>query len=270
LVFSNFADLEAVHGKNPEEALFKAQFSLGGAAVDAKARGELFFAQKENEVFYRIKSKGAVGSIQKIKLKEEVATGWMTIRFKVEEFFPHALAEAQYRNIPTTMGKSNGPSAIRLELEKEGKKEQLWLGQGDVKELVLSGVPYLVRFGLKAKLLNFQVRLDDFKVERYPGTNSPKSYESLATVNPDKPAEKFQTKIYMNHPLQYKGFTFFQSSYQEGQKGEPDVSIFTVARDPGTPIKYAGSLLMVCGIALMFWFKPLFFQKRASKVSSGE
>ena len=139
------------------------------------------------------------------------------------------------------------------------------MAQGDVKELVFNGVPYLLRYGLKAKVLEFQLRLDEFSIERYPGTTSPKSYESLATVNPDKPDQKFQTKIFMNNPLQYKGYTVFQSSYQEGKNGEPDVSIFMVAKDPGTPIKYLGSLLMVCGIALMFWFKPLFIQKRVEK-----
>lgn len=265
LVFANFPDLEAVHGKKPEEILFKAQFVLGAAALDENARGELFFAQQNNELYYRIKLKGLVGAAQKVKLKEEVATGWMTIKFKVEEYFSKANAEPVYRNVPLPPGKSGGPSAIRLKIEKDNISEELWMAQGDVKELVLNGVPYLVRYGLKAKILEFQLRLDDFNIERYPGTTSPKSYESLATVNPDKPAEKFQTKIFMNNPLQYKGYTVFQSSYQEGKNGEPDVSVFMVGKDPGTPVKYLGSFMMVCGIALMFWFKPLFIQKRITK-----
>ncbi len=68
----------------------------------------------------------------------------------------------------------------------------------------------------------------------------------------------------MNNPLHYNGFTLFQSSYQEGENGEM-TSVFSVARDPGIWVKYGGAILMVGGIALMFWFKPLFMQKKIKK-----
>ena len=66
----------------------------------------------------------------------------------------------------------------------------------------------------------------------------------------------------MNEPLDYRGYKIYQSSYEEGKDGAPTFSIFSVGKDPGMPVKYAGSILLVSGIALMFWLKPLFVQKR--------
>ncbi|HKX12832.1 MAG TPA: hypothetical protein VJP40_06740, partial [bacterium] len=54
---------------------------------------------------------------------------------------------------------------------------------------------------------------------------------------------------------------FFQASYQLNPDG-PDFSVLAVAYDPGIFLKYLGSLVMIGGISLMFYFKPLFVQKR--------
>jgi hypothetical protein len=40
------------------------------------------------------------------------------------------------------------------------------------------------------------------------------------------------------------------------QPGEPDISIFTVAKDPGNPLKYAGAIFTVGGIVMLFYVKP--------------
>jgi hypothetical protein len=52
--------------------------------------------------------------------------------------------------------------------------------------------------------------------------------------------------------LVYRGFKVFQSGYQETE-GEPEVSIFTVAKDPGIPVKYSGAVVLIVGILLMFY-----------------
>ena len=64
--------------------------------------------------------------------------------------------------------------------------------------------------------LGFQVRCDDFSVSLYPGNNSrgriPKEYKSVLTVV-DHGKEVLKKDVRVNHPLRYKGFSFFQSSY---------------------------------------------------------
>ena len=53
----------------------------------------------------------------------------------------------------------------------------------------------------------------------------------------------------MNRPLDVAGFRLFQSSYQLGQGGGPDLTVLSVSRDPGVPIVYSSFALIVLGIA---------------------
>lgn len=260
LVFARFPDLEGVHGKQQKSGI-KALYKMD-EAMSGMGKAELYLAVQGEEIFYRIRSKSGLTEIRKTKLSETQATGWMGIQFQVEEYIPNALAEISYRNIKLKKGMKEGPPpAIHARVEKDGKFAQAWLQQGDMKVLTVEGNPYVLRYGLRSYPLGFQVKLEKFQVLRYPGSDSPSAFESFVTVTNEKTGAKFDTKIHMNNPLDYEGYTFYQSSYQENP-GQPTISIFSIARDPGTPVKYAGSILLVGGIALMFWFKPLFVQKR--------
>ena len=59
--------------------------------------------------------------------------------------------------------------------------------------------------------------------------------------------------IEVNVPLSYKGYTFYQSSY------DPDDLTYTalqVVRDPGVPVVYAGFALMIVGLTIVFYVYP--------------
>ena len=66
----------------------------------------------------------------------------------------------------------------------------------------------------------------------------------------------------MNHPLHYRGYIFFQSSFVEGR---PMMSIFSVARAPGLPLVYLGTTLMGIGIIWMFYVKPWLAKRQAAR-----
>ena len=77
--------------------------------------------------------------------------------------------------------------------------------------------------------------------------------ESLVTVEAQG-QEGAPVTIRMNQPLKKGGYVFFQASYQD--LGDDNfVSVFSVAKDPGVWLKYLGSIILVAGIAFMFWFK---------------
>jgi cytochrome c biogenesis protein ResB len=59
---------------------------------------------------------------------------------------------------------------------------------------------------------NFQIRVDDFTVEFYPGSRAAKEYTSKLTIIEDG-VEKLTDTIEVNHPMKYKGVKFYQSSY---------------------------------------------------------
>jgi cytochrome c biogenesis protein len=61
-------------------------------------------------------------------------------------------------------------------------------------------------------LLGFGVRLDDFDVDFYGRSDMAKEYSSVLTVV-DRGREVLEKRIEVNDPLEYKGISFYQSSY---------------------------------------------------------
>ena len=84
------------------------------------------------------------------------------------------------------------------------------------------------------------------------------SYESDVKVVGETGNEKVtrDVTIMMNEPMDHNGYRVFQSSYLDEPKGDPQISIFSIARDPGVPVIYFGSIILCLGMGLMFWAKP--------------
>jgi len=77
--------------------------------------------------------------------------------------------------------------------------------------------------------------------------------------------------VTMNRPLDYpdldgRQLRFFQENYMapDKERGTPLGSVFRVNYDPGRPVKYLGSGLIVFGIFLMFYMRAYFFKRPAS------
>ena len=84
-------------------------------------------------------------------------------------------------------------------------------------------------------------------MDKDPGTQNPASYESYVNVFDGKDS-RYQ-KVFMNNPLDFDQFTFYQASYFPLESGLYG-SVFSVNYDPGRFLKYLGSLLLVLG---SFW-----------------
>ena len=144
--------------------------------------------------------------------------------------------------------KSGGkyPQMIELNVSSgnESKVVQLFgksSAAGETKHIKLNGMDLYLNYGPKEITLPFALRLDKFELQRYPGSMTPSEYSSYVTVI-DK-NKSFDYHIYMNHVLDYKGYRFFQSSYDMDEKG----SILSVNHDPGTLPTYIGYLLLAIG-----------------------
>lgn len=110
-----------------------------------------------------------------------------------------------------------------------------------------------------AKQHGLTLRLERFDEGRDVGGGTRATYVSDVRVTPSdgRPAET--RRITMNEPLQAGGVTFYQTSFvpEIGPDGQPvpghyRFSVFQAATDPGRPFKYAGSILLVGGIILMY------------------
>ncbi len=97
--------------------------------------------------------------------------------------------------------------------------------------------------------LPFQVTLDDFQIDRHPGTMRPAMFRSKVRITDPATQQAFAAEIWMNNPLHHQGYTLFQSSYQQEQGRE--ASIFSVSRDPGQGIAFVGYGLLVVGMCLV-------------------
>jgi cytochrome c-type biogenesis protein CcsB len=95
-------------------------------------------------------------------------------------------------------------------------------------------------------MLPFAVRLDAFEIDHYPGTMRPAMFRSRVTVSDPATGTFFPAVIEMNRELAYKGYKFFQSSYQQVDGRE--MSILTVSKDPGQLIVFLGYFLLVGGM----------------------
>ncbi len=109
----------------------------------------------------------------------------------------------------------------------------------------INGVTFEIGYGAKIRKLPFGLMLNDFQLERYPGSNSPSSYASQVTLIDKSKQLEMPYKIYMNHVLNYRGYRFFQSSYDKDEKG----TVLSVNHDAlGTIITYIGYLLLAIGM----------------------
>ena len=157
--------------------------------------------------------------------------------------------------------------AIVVDLEYKGKHKEIVLPgrgrgvKGITKRFEFEGTKFALEWGSKAIKLPFSLKLRDFQLERYPGSMAPSSYASEVTVM-ENGKKVMDYRIYMNHVLDYKGFRFFQSSYDMDEKG----TVLSVNHDPGTLITYIGYFLLGFGLFINLFNPNSRFRKLAAKV----
>jgi cytochrome c-type biogenesis protein CcsB len=116
----------------------------------------------------------------------------------------------------------------------------------------LGGLNFRLAFGSKYKEMPFAVKLNDFQLEKYPGSESPKSYASEVTVIDKADGKTFDFRIFMNNILDYKGFKLFQSSYNITPEYEE--TRLSLNHDFwGTWITYIGYTLLYIAMTLLLF-----------------
>lgn len=120
------------------------------------------------------------------------------------------------------------------------------------KEISVGGLNFRMLYGAKVLQTPFSVKLNDFQLEKYPGSESAASYASEVTVI--DPKETFDYRIYMNHILDHRGYKFFQSSYD--LSGPVEETHLSVNHDfLGTFLTYLGYSLLYTGMICILFAK---------------
>lgn len=157
----------------------------------------------------------------------------------------------------TGEGESKGQDILVMEVDYKGKNQEVSLKRnmneaGDFQKVEIEGIDMQMAYGLNKIELPFSIRLNKFILERYAGSNSPSSYASEVTLIDEGKGISKDHRIYMNNVLDYGGYRFFQSSYDNDEKG----TILSVNHDfYGTWISYFGYFLLGLGFILTL-FNP--------------
>jgi len=232
------------------------QFELGPAKIilaDSKSPFSyeggnviLLRAMDKKNVRYEIFTESKKGKTQSgvLQLAEPVQTGWMGLELRLLKYIPSAEYKTEYVQKDRPSG-TTVPAAL---IEFDGNEQ--WVGLNSNIKLFSDSLMYLVSYRNRLIDVGFDIGLKNFNVGRYQGTSRAMSYESTVEV-----PGLGEILISMNEPLKHNGFTFYQASFQEDEMGQATTSILSVNKDPGRWIKYLGSLLIVLGSIVMFYFK---------------
>jgi cytochrome c-type biogenesis protein CcsB len=187
--------------------------------------------------------------------------------FVLRSFIPKGSMKLVSKPAKGPMAK--GADALTLELSSADKKDSvIVLGSpgmiGETKKVTLGDISVDVAYGSIERTLPFAIQLNDFQLERYPGSMSPASYASEVTLIDQADAVTMPYRIYMNHILDYKQFRFFQSSFDQDEMG----TVLSVNRDPGTLVTYVGYLLLAIGLFGVLIVKNGRFNALSEKLKS--
>ncbi|MFO7830247.1 MAG: cytochrome c biogenesis protein ResB, partial [Bacteroidales bacterium] len=118
----------------------------------------------------------------------------------------YSLKLLDYKISPSGMG------VILFNLNYNDKTHDLtlWIGENTDNTLEHQNNKHLVEVSYqpKAVKLPFSLKLEDFILERYPGSSSPSSYKSNVVLIDKDNNTRLPYSIYMNHILKYQGWRF--------------------------------------------------------------
>lgn len=203
------------------------------------------------------------GLYHPLQLRSLYASGQQSFVFG--QFTPTGLIELASSNRKM---ESNSTAGIKIKVsDGTNTQEQYVFGsrgvEGRPRTFLLGDLQLSVAYGAKPVQLPFSLKLRDFIIEKYPGTNSASSYASEVTLLDAPNNVNRDQRIYMNNILNYGGYRFFQSSFDPDELG----TYLSVNHDWwGTWISYLGYAVLTIGMVLTFFSKKSRFQQLASNL----
>ncbi|WP_027137238.1 cytochrome c biogenesis protein CcsA [Gaetbulibacter saemankumensis] len=135
---------------------------------------------------------------------------------------------------------------LNIKVDNDTKEASLIYRKGFqpiLHDLEFKDLIFTLSYGSEIITTPFSIKLNDFQLERYPGSTSPSAYASEIEVIDNN--THIPHRIFMNNVLDYKGYRFFQASYDTDELG----TVLAVNHDAwGTNITYLGYFLMMLGM----------------------
>ncbi|WP_191860978.1 cytochrome c biogenesis protein CcsA [Hanstruepera ponticola] len=246
--FLKSGEVQSIHN-----ILFSLNKEVDGAVNITYSDGELNI-QSPFEGEYMTMATGNTGklvkdSIQPLVLRSRYIIGNMQM------VFPKPVVKGKFDIVKKSQLLRGDEDGLVLKVTSKGETKRIKLlgGQGYSKpfeEVSVGGLDIAVKYGSKILELPFNIKLNDFIADKYPGTeNSYSAFASEVTVLDEEQGD-FNYRIFMNNILDHRGYRFFQSGFDPDEKGTK----LSVNHDMlGTWVTYIGYFLLYLGLmAILF------------------
>ncbi len=244
---------------------FNSKKSFTKPVIDIFLKNDELFMKnpmKFNTLNMDSKMQGIVNESNNSKLNRRTLYQEGKTNFVLKDFISHA-KKVLYSVENKEMAKRYDDALIFEVSKNQESKEITVFGRkgvnGEIFHASIDGSNVDISYGSKKIIIPFSIKLVKFDMSRYPGSNSPSSYASDVVLIDNEKGINVPFRIYMNHVLDHRNYRFFQSSYDQDEKG----TVLSVNHDPGTLPTYIGYILLGIGL-----FGSLFMKNgRFSKLS---
>jgi len=165
---------------------------------------------------------------------------------------PHATGVDQ-RDVPA--------AAIEIISKKTNTSLGTWLvseALGAPQTFASGGRTWMITLRPARYYKPYSVTLQKFTHEKYAGTEIPKDFSSKVTlIDPERSVNR-DVLIYMNHPLRYRGETFYQAGFQK----DDSATILQVVHNPSFIAPYVACVIVAAGLLVQFGFHLVGFSRQ--------
>jgi hypothetical protein len=222
----------------------------GGGTAPKQRSGVMTVVLAPNgSLHYAVAAKAGFKSGE-MKVGEPVATGWMDFQFTPVKYVARAVTTERVE--PATTDSDDNAPALKVTARANGQERAEWVRFGQPVVLDVGGKTIHVMYGWDFMQLPFRVELEDFLVERDEGSMNVAGWTSKVIFHDDVRGLTQRASIWMNHPAWFNGYKFSQASWNPN---DLKYTALQVKKDPMivTYVTWTGAVLIVGGIALMFW-----------------
>ena len=219
------------------------------------------FIADDGSVSYDLRSRKAGNSTGKLAPNSPLTTGWADWQLTLDRVMPHAQEWMDFSPVANAAATTELPDGVRIRLQQGAEISEQWVPAGWQVSVPVSSTEVQIAYGWKQIPLPIALELMEFEVQRNEGNDSPAGFKSTVRVT-NLEGQSATGQCWMNNPFSFPGewwrtwtgltFKMSQASWNPENLGQSTIQIL---RDPGWLLKWIGSLLIVCGIFMLFYVK---------------
>jgi hypothetical protein len=180
---------------------------------------------------------------------------------------PGAMIAVQPVPRTTAQDERDVPAAAIEILPKDGGSLGTWLvsdALGAPQTFSCAGRTWMITLRTARYYKPYSVTLQKFTHEKYAGTEIPKNFASKVTlIDPERSVNR-DVLIYMNHPLRYRGETFYQAGFQP----DDSATILQVVHNPSFLAPYVACVIVAAGLLVQFGFHLVGFARQKRRATT--